>query len=360
MLIPLGWVCNNYFIGDDNVTAKTGNSTFEPGPNTSSSSAKSKEQNNIFQQRPLSSKRSLDPGSISLIYKTPAIAKQPANTFYSHSYRSIRKRLEDFYQPADKLQDIANDNIFFPALFLQTPDLLYVNSSHDNAYSNTISKVNSPQPQIDSSLQKTPSKLKKEGSSSKAFFMSLLAGPDISTIKFQKVTHTGLNIGVMAGYRFTERFSLQTGLIYNKKTYYSKGQYFNTKKLYLPQNYEIKTVDGGCQMYEVPLMAGYRLSSKKYSVIVNAGISSYLMKGENYDYFVIHNGFGYSKSENYKNRSVNVAAAAIGGFTLRSKLSRTTTLNLEPYFKIPLKGVGVGSLPITSGGLNIGITKHFK
>ncbi|MEO7802327.1 MAG: hypothetical protein ABIR81_10020, partial [Ginsengibacter sp.] len=345
--------------GDDNVTVKTDNTTLEPQTKTASSSAKFKEQNNISPQKLSPSKKSVkSPGSISVIYKTSATAKQPANTFYSR--RLIRKYVKDFYQPADKLQDSDVNNQFFPALFLQTPGLRPVNMINDNAYLNIISKVFTPQPETDSSLQKTISKLKKEQRSSKSFFISLLAGPDISTIKFQKVTHTGVNIGVMAGYRFSKKFSLQSGLIYNKKTYYSEGQYFNTQKLYLPQNYEIKTVDGSCRMYEVPLIAGYSLSSNKNCVIVNVGISSYLMKGENYDYFVIHNGYGYSKSENYKSRSVNIAAAAIGGLTLQNKLTNSLTLNLEPYFKIPLKGVGVGALPITSGGLNISLTKNFK
>ncbi|MEO7800695.1 MAG: hypothetical protein ABIR81_01775, partial [Ginsengibacter sp.] len=51
MLIPVGWICNNYFIGDDNVTVKTDNTTLEPQTKTASSSAKFKEQNNISPQK---------------------------------------------------------------------------------------------------------------------------------------------------------------------------------------------------------------------------------------------------------------------------------------------------------------------
>lgn len=357
LLIPFGWLCNNYFIGNDNVTVKEDSPTIEQAKGLSSST-EPKKQNNISLQKPSSPKKILGPGINNATYKTPAVS-HPINTFYNHT--SNKKTSKDFDQPEYQSQNIEDiNNIFSPALFLQTPDLLPWNIVDDNIYLNTISKVNTPKVLLDSNILKTISKIKKEQSSSKSFFMTLLTGPDISTIRFQKITHTGFNIGFMAGYKFSKRFNFQTGLVYNKKTYYSEGGYFSTKKLDIPQNYIIKTVDGSCQMYEVPLIAGYSLSNKKNSIVLNAGISSYLMKGENYDYFVIHNGFGYSKSENYKNRSVNIAAAAIGGLTLRNKLSQTTSLNLEPYFKIPLKGVGVGSLPITSGGLNISLTKNFK
>ncbi len=38
-------------------------------------------------------------------------------------------------------------------------------------------------------------------------------------------------------------------------------------------------------------------------------------------------------------------------------LNKVGTLRIEPYLKIPIKGIGIGNLPITSTGLNIGITK---
>jgi hypothetical protein len=35
-------------------------------------------------------------------------------------------------------------------------------------------------------------------------------------------------------------------------------------------------------------------------------------------------------------------------------------LRLEPYYKLPLGGMGTGKLYLTSTGLNIGITKSFR
>jgi hypothetical protein len=38
-------------------------------------------------------------------------------------------------------------------------------------------------------------------------------------------------------------------------------------------------------------------------------------------------------------------------------LNKTIDLRIEPYLKIPVKGVGVGSLSLQSAGVQVGITK---
>lgn len=357
MLIPFAWVCNNYLVGDNDFAEK-GDETLKQSKTQiaktppaqldesvadleKSSPAKKQEKEQVSTDNLNGKERSAvtDSHVLSAQYNTP----QEKNIFTLSNLIGESQSPDDFTDT--QLQD----------LFLQTPDLLTVNSALST---DAISLANTTIAIVDSNAQKLLAKLKKQQAKPKSFFITLLAGPDISTIKFQKVTHTGFNLGMMAGYRFTDRFSLQTGLIYNKKTYYSEGQYFSTKYLNAPPDYYIKTVDGSCKMYEVPLVASYSLSSKRNNLVFNAGISSYLMNGENYNYYVVHNGYGYPKNESYKKRSVNLATAAIGGITLRNKVSKNATLNLEPYFKIPLRGVGIGKLPITSGGINISLTKN--
>jgi hypothetical protein len=41
-------------------------------------------------------------------------------------------------------------------------------------------------------------------------------------------------------------------------------------------------------------------------------------------------------------------------------LGKLGSLRIEPYLRIPLAGMGTGNLPITSAGLNIGITRQFR
>jgi hypothetical protein len=81
------------------------------------------------------------------------------------------------------------------------------------------------------------------------------------------------------------------------------------------------------------------------------------MKKEKYTYDITRNGSRYPYSATYKNSSNHFAAIAslAAGY---EKEWKGMTLRLQPYVKIPLKGMGIGSIPITSTGINIGITKN--
>ena len=81
------------------------------------------------------------------------------------------------------------------------------------------------------------------------------------------------------------------------------------------------------------------------------------MKSENYDYTIEHTGVQYPRNATYKNSSSNLLAVASIGLGYNHTLAKGTVLRLEPFIKIPVKGVGIGQLPIMSSGMNIGITK---
>jgi len=80
--------------------------------------------------------------------------------------------------------------------------------------------------------------------------------------------------------------SIETGILYDKKNYYTKGKYFDKKSLgYYFQNVEIINADGNCSMWEIPLNIQYDFASaKKYNWFVTAGLSSYLMHNEYYNF----------------------------------------------------------------------------
>ncbi|HEX3080128.1 MAG TPA: hypothetical protein VHQ04_06680, partial [Puia sp.] len=75
------------------------------------------------------------------------------------------------------------------------------------------------------SQDSSPAKKKNNTSSkqSKGFYVGLYAGPDVSTVKFQAVNNLGFSIGALVGYHFNNRLSVETGLIWDKKYYYSNG-----------------------------------------------------------------------------------------------------------------------------------------
>jgi hypothetical protein len=196
----------------------------------------------------------------------------------------------------------------------------------------------------------------------KRIYLGILAGIDATTIKFQKIENAGMSYGALVGYQINKKWSIETGLYSEKKYYYSDGKYFNTSKIYMPPNSEIDNVSGNCRMFEVPVVLRRNLSSGKNSQwFATVGGSTYFMKQQNYKYeiYYYNTGTSHNYSKFYKNSSnyffSNLAIS--GGYIHR--LGNFADLRIEPYLKLPVSGIGIGSLPMFSAGLQIGITKKF-
>lgn len=197
--------------------------------------------------------------------------------------------------------------------------------------------------------------LKEKKTGSSKWYIGFIASPDLSIVKWQKPGKTGYGLGVLVGYSLSKRFSLETGLLWDRKYYYSKGEYLDSKKI--PASWNVQDIDGWCRMFEIPLQARYKFSIReKHSWYVNAGLSSYIMNRENYDYS--YDSYGTIRKGNsvYDNETRNWFSIIHMGVGYEKQLG-IGNIRIEPYMKLPATGLGWGGLPITSFGLNIGITK---
>lgn len=196
------------------------------------------------------------------------------------------------------------------------------------------------------------------GKKDKRWYAGLLAGPDISTIKFQKADKTGFSAGLLIGYALNKKLSIETGVLWDKKFYYTEGKYFNPKNTSIPSYIRIDDVNGNCGMIEWPVNLSYTLKSfNKGYLTATTGISSYFMKRENYSYTYQRNGTEHEWNLSYKNSSTNLLSVASVGFGYNHNISKSYMLRIQPYIKIPVSGIGMGRLPITSSGVYIVLTK---
>ena len=192
------------------------------------------------------------------------------------------------------------------------------------------------------------------------FYFGFQLGPDFSMVKSVKIDGTGYSAGLLAGYNINKNFAVETGLLWDHKRYQSEGRYFSTEKLNWP-HVNLLSVSGYCNMYEVPLNLRYNFSrNAKRSLFATAGVSSYLMKKENYDYYYQRYGaYGYGNKE-YKNTTNNWLSIVHLSVGLQKKLGAIGDLRIEPYIKLPLHGVGIGSMPLRSTGIYLGITRTIR
>jgi hypothetical protein len=190
------------------------------------------------------------------------------------------------------------------------------------------------------------------------FYGGLIAGTDLSFIKYQKAQPLGYNVGLLVGYKFN-KISIESGISLDKKNYYTTGEYFDKSKIPFFWNAELLSANGYCRMYEIPLNIKYDISTnKKHTWFAAAGLSSYLMNKEFYNYAYKKDGVNGSGSYPYFHTTKNWFSVVNLSAGYQLQMNAKTNLRIEPYYKTTLSGVGTGNLTITSAGLNIGITKR--
>lgn len=202
----------------------------------------------------------------------------------------------------------------------------------------------------------TPAPVVKVNSTRKGFSYAFVAGVDKSTVKFRYGNDPGINLGMMAGYHFSNRWSVHTGLIYTQKNYKVAGKDFTAPKGTWVSYYNLENVTGYCRMWEVPLQVRYTMGKNdNKSSFFSAGLSSYFMTQESYDYFYYYNNQPVTRHSTLDSDDKHLLSIAHFSVGFENRISKKWALQVEPYAKIPLGGVGFGSIRLSSFGLNFSL-----
>lgn len=200
---------------------------------------------------------------------------------------------------------------------------------------------------------KTDTIVSKTKSANSKFSIAFIAGMDASTVKYKYSDKAGINIGILAGYHFNNHWSMHTGALFTKKNYTVAGEDFTAPKGSWVANYKLTMVDGYCNMWEVPLLVRYQFNdNNQRSFFLSAGISSYFMTRENYNYSYYWNGQPVTRNSNYPDGNTHLLSILRLSGGWRKTIGAGTSLLVEPYAALPMGGVGYGSIRLSSFGLN--------
>jgi hypothetical protein len=220
----------------------------------------------------------------------------------------------------------------------------------DIVWNNKLEGIKAPSlnPAVTPAPEEAPIENKQQRE--KGLQVGLVAGPDMSNVKFTDMDKAGYNVGLQIGYRFNDRWSVNTGLLYTKKNYTAAGKDWTKTGWW--RNIDIHTVQGYCEMWDIPINIRYDFAvNKKQRWFASAGASSYIMKSEYYNYDYTYNGtrrqadWTRDSTSTYLFSILNLSA----GF--ERALNKRFSLQAEPYFKFPLKGLGYGKLDLNSYGI---------
>jgi hypothetical protein len=190
----------------------------------------------------------------------------------------------------------------------------------------------------------------------RGIYAGLMAGLDLSSVHFTSLK-AGATKGVIMGYAFNKKWSVETGVFWDSKRYHANGEYFQPSGYILPAGINMLAVKGENKMYEWPVNIRYTIVPNKNRLFATAGLSSYFMKQENYEYEYEQNG-QYSKSyASYSNQTKNMFSVINLSMGYTWSLGTIGDIRVEPYVKLPVKKLGFNNMPIMSTGINIGFTK---
>lgn len=180
--------------------------------------------------------------------------------------------------------------------------------------------------------------------------LAFQVSPDISAVRYNNFPPFGRSIGVSLEYFLSERWSISTGAMHSKKTYQQGPGYWDGYAVH-------QSLRGDCWILEVPVnFRYYPIMGANDKWFISTGLSSYFMMKENYTLtYENYGGNPYSEELEITGNNQHVFGIWNIGFGYERRLSRKLAVQVEPYYRLPLVGIGEGNLDLKSTGIFFGI-----
>lgn len=177
--------------------------------------------------------------------------------------------------------------------------------------------------------------------------ISLVLGPDLSTVGFVRPEKASTNIGGILSYQLSNRWVVSTGAVRARKVYGAKPSDYPSgywQGRHIPDN-----INAVCQVLDIPVNLRYNfIVLPKQAVYAQTGISSYVMREEDYRYDYYNPPYSRHWVVKRKNAHLFGVANVAVGYSCR--LWPGTTVGVEPFAKVPLTGIGAGKVNLISIG----------
>lgn len=197
---------------------------------------------------------------------------------------------------------------------------------------------------------------------SSPFLVGFGYAPDISLVGFGETTKPGTNLGLALEYQLSSRWSIQTGLTYSIKKYKATADdYYPPEGFWYYGNAPEET-DAECKVIDIPVNVRYYLSSRiKSRFFVSTGLSTYLMLSEDY-YYHYEDSYDPNQLDSWSVNNENQHLFGIYNLSIgyQKSLGKQWFLEIEPFIKMPLSGIGFGKVDLWSTGSMFSVKYSFK
>jgi hypothetical protein len=201
----------------------------------------------------------------------------------------------------------------------------------------------------------TAKKEKRRNGFGNRFTVLLSGGADMSFVRLNNPGKTTLLYGVGLGYAIGKRLLVRAGIYSMEKIYAADRADYKLSGPAATNPY-LTHIDGRCRVYELPVGAVYQFGNgKRHQWLAAVGLASLLMRTEQYEYWYTSGSNTYSRSYGVRNENKHYFSvlSLSGGY--QYNVNKRLSFIAEPYVRLPLGGVGLGSVRLHSAGLQLSL-----
>lgn len=193
------------------------------------------------------------------------------------------------------------------------------------------------------------------------WYAGIHTGLSFSIVKGQQLSRPGYTAGIGVGYKLSPSWSLETGLTFSEKKYYSNGAYFIPKNPdpNMPPDMKVVSLNSKTLLLEIPLKAKYDFGeSLKGQFFLTGGFNTFIVGKEVNDYIIYRNGSNGTMHATYNENHSYLGAVVDMSVGYEKFFKNKQTLRIEPWIQIARKGIGVGQIPVSGFGVRAGYFFH--
>ncbi|MEC5147796.1 porin family protein [Chitinophaga sp. 212800010-3] len=218
---------------------------------------------------------------------------------------------------------------------------------------NGYTKINKPYeiPVKTGITEDSTAKKNRRKINAKGLYFGVTLGPDLNVAPSFNYGKVGFNVGLLAHYYFNRHWFVTTGAVYSKKLYGATNKDYKTPGGSV--NNDLVKVNADCDVLDIPVNLNYTFLERNNNTLsATLGISNYLMLKEKYQY--IYKTYP-DWEKTVENENQHYLAILNVGALYQHPAGKRLIVGVQPYAKIPLRGVGIGQVKLYSAGVSFQI-----
>lgn len=189
------------------------------------------------------------------------------------------------------------------------------------------------------------------------WYIIAAAGTNATSLQKFDTKNRGTVFGGSVGYYLNRFISIQAGFYAGRKIYFAGPTDYSPKpgSYWSNPNIKIMKVDADCYIFDLPLLVRVDVLQNRHNALyATAGFSSFITNKEDYVYHYNYSTSYQRKVASYKG-NVDWFSSADFSIGFEQRLFKPFYLQIEPYAKLPLSGIGEGRVKLYSLGVQLGL-----